>query len=82
MKDFHAGVVGVAQEGKDGFGEETEVFGDDPFAGGRDGAVEGGEEFDAGAGFPVAIFGGGVGGGDGVVFVEAAEVVDADDVVP
>ena len=79
LQHLHAGVTRLLQQLPDGGGEEAQVLGDD--VPGAQGRLHGPEKADAGAGPPMAVPGGSVPGGDGVVLVKAPEVVDPQGVV-
>ena len=79
LQDAHAGHVEGVAELIDFWGDEAEVFRDE--GDGAEGFDEAREELCAGALDPVAVDGGLFVGGDGPVGVEAAEVIEADDVV-
>ncbi len=79
LQHLHAGVARVFQQFAYRGGEEAQVLGNDVLS--AQSLVHRLEESDARAGLPPAIAGGLVAVGDGVVGVEAPEVVDAQGVV-
>ena len=79
LEDTHAGHAVVLAEFVDLLGDDTEIFGDERKI--AEDIAETLEEVMAGGFDPLAVDGGLFVGGDGPVGLEAAEVIEADDVV-
>ena len=78
LQDFHAGVAGLLKEFFHRGGKEAQILGDDVLF--AQSLVHDFEKINARPGAPAAVFGGVVPKGNGIVGVEAPEMVDAQSV--